>query len=37
MLHLVGFDHVRSADARRMEQRERALLGRIGIGDPYGD
>jgi probable rRNA maturation factor len=36
-LHLVGFDHVRSSDARRMEQRERALLGRIGVGDPYGD
>jgi probable rRNA maturation factor len=36
-LHLVGFDHVRSTDARRMERRERALLGRIGIGDPYGD
>ena len=35
-LHLLGFDHVRSVDARRMEGRERALLARIGIADPYG-
>ncbi len=36
-LHLLGFDHARAADARRMESRERALLARLGIGDPYGD
>jgi probable rRNA maturation factor len=36
-LHLLGFDHVRAADARRMEGRERALLARLGISDPYGD
>ena len=36
-LHLLGFDHERSADAKRMESRERALLARIGIADPYGD
>lgn len=36
-LHLLGFDHVHRADARRMESRERALLARLGIGDPYGD
>jgi probable rRNA maturation factor len=35
-LHLLGFDHVRAADARRMEGRERALLARLGIADPYG-
>jgi probable rRNA maturation factor len=35
-LHLVGFDHARAKDARRMEGRERALLARIGIADPYG-
>ena len=35
-LHLVGFDNVRAADARRMEGHERALLARIGIADPYG-
>jgi probable rRNA maturation factor len=36
-LHLLGFDHERSADARRMESRERALLARLGVADPYGD
>ena len=36
-LHLLGCDHVRMADARRMEGRERTLLARIGIKDPYGD
>ena len=35
-LHLLGFDHVRAADAKRMEGRERALLARLGIGNPYG-
>jgi probable rRNA maturation factor len=36
-LHLLGFDHERAADARRMEGRERALLARLGVEDPYGD
>jgi probable rRNA maturation factor len=36
-LHLLGFDHERAADAKRMEGRERALLARIGIANPYGD
>jgi probable rRNA maturation factor len=36
-LHLLGFDHERAAAARRMEGRERALLARLGIADPYGD
>jgi probable rRNA maturation factor len=35
-LHLLGFDHLRAADAKRMEGRERALLARLGIEDPYG-
>jgi probable rRNA maturation factor len=35
-LHLLGFDHARRADAKRMEGRERALLARIGVADPYG-
>ena len=35
-LHLLGYDHARAADARRMEGRERALLARLGIADPYG-
>lgn len=36
-LHLLGFDHQRTRDAKRMEGRERALLARIGVPDPYGD
>jgi probable rRNA maturation factor len=35
-LHLLGFDHLRATDAKRMEGRERALLASIGIADPYG-
>ena len=35
LLHLQGFDHERAADARRMETRERAILGRLGFADPY--
>ncbi len=34
-LHLLGFDHVRAPDARRMESFERRLLARLGFGDPY--
>jgi len=36
-LHLLGFDHARAADAKLMEGRERAVLRRLGIADPYGD
>ncbi|HEU0225234.1 MAG TPA: rRNA maturation RNase YbeY [Steroidobacteraceae bacterium] len=36
-LHLLGYDHVRAADAKRMERRERTLLARLGFADPYGD
>jgi probable rRNA maturation factor len=36
-LHLLGFDHERAADTRRMEGRERKLLARLGFPDPYGD
>jgi probable rRNA maturation factor len=35
-LHLQGYDHERSRDAVRMEARERAILARLGFGDPYG-
>ena len=35
-LHLLGFDHGRAADAKRMEARERRLLASIGVADPYG-
>jgi probable rRNA maturation factor len=34
-LHAQGFDHVRAADARRMEQREIKLLDAFRIPNPY--
>ncbi|MGD9596899.1 MAG: rRNA maturation RNase YbeY [Steroidobacteraceae bacterium] len=34
-LHLAGYDHVRDADAERMERREVAVLRRLGIPNPY--
>ncbi len=34
-LHLVGYDHVRATDARRMERREIAVLRRLGFANPY--
>lgn len=35
MLHLQGYDHESEADARRMEAKEREILRRFGIRDPY--
>lgn len=34
-LHLLGFDHMNDAEAEAMEDLERAVLGSIGIADPY--
>ena len=34
-LHLLGHDHDRPADAKRMEALERTILARLGIADPY--
>jgi probable rRNA maturation factor len=34
-LHLVGYDHERDDDARRMERREIAVLRRLGFPNPY--
>jgi probable rRNA maturation factor len=34
-LHLIGYDHERDADARRMERREVAVLRRLGFPNPY--
>ncbi|AUC52971.1 MAG: rRNA maturation RNase YbeY [Sagittula sp.] len=35
VLHLVGYDHIRDADATLMEGLEREILGNLGIADPY--
>jgi probable rRNA maturation factor len=34
-LHLLGYDHERNDEARRMERREVAVLKRFGIANPY--
>ncbi|MGH6969564.1 MAG: rRNA maturation RNase YbeY, partial [Stellaceae bacterium] len=35
VLHLLGFDHERAAEARRMEALEVEILAGLGISDPY--
>lgn len=35
VLHLLGFDHIRDADATLMERIETEILGRMGLNDPY--
>lgn len=35
VLHLLGHDHARAAEARRMEAAERRILAGLGIADPY--
>jgi probable rRNA maturation factor len=35
VLHLLGFDHIKKADAARMEAVETAVLSGMGIADPY--
>ncbi len=37
VLHLLGHDHVDPAAAEVMETLERAILERLGYGDPYDD
>lgn len=34
-LHLLGYDHARASDARRMERREIEVLKRLGFANPY--
>jgi len=35
VLHLLGWDHGYEREAEAMEQREREILARLGISDPY--
>ena len=35
LLHLLGYDHERDADATLMEGLETQILGNMGIADPY--
>lgn len=35
LLHLLGHDHETDREAEIMEQRERRILERLGIADPY--
>lgn len=37
VLHLLGHDHVKPMAAEAMEALERAILGRLGYGDPYAE
>lgn len=36
-LHLLGFDHEIDAEAEKMEELERQVLGKLGLADPYCD
>lgn len=35
VLHLLGYDHIRDQDATLMEETEVAILGKLGVDDPY--
>ncbi len=35
VLHLLGFDHLIESEAQAMEAMEAAVLGELGIGNPY--
>ena len=37
VLHLLGYDHERDADATLMEGLETQILGNMGLSDPYRD
>ena len=35
VLHLLGYDHIRDQDATLMQSIEVAILGKLGLPDPY--
>lgn len=35
VLHLLGYDHIESTDAEKMEQQEIQLLQKLGFNNPY--
>ncbi len=35
VLHLLGYDHIRDQDATLMQSTEVAILGKLGLPDPY--
>ncbi len=35
VLHLQGYDHIRTSDAERMERLEARILKKLGYDDPY--
>lgn len=35
VLHLLGYDHIRDEDATLMEATEVAILGKLGVSNPY--
>jgi probable rRNA maturation factor len=37
VLHLLGYDHRREADAIKMERLETSILAKLGVSDPYRD
>ncbi|KUF11165.1 rRNA maturation RNase YbeY [Pseudoponticoccus marisrubri] len=37
VLHLLGYDHMRDAEATLMERLEGEILGKLGLSDPYRD
>jgi probable rRNA maturation factor len=37
VLHLLGYDHENAAEAAIMEAREIAILGELGVSNPYRD
>lgn len=37
LLHLLGYDHERDADATLMERIEAEILGKLGLDNPYRD